>query len=208
MTLGPGMNPPGFGPTPDDKEVLVTTTGQVCAGYLYSFAFLNSSKITQATSAGGLGYATSVNTPGASNSPYGVIVGGAGGIAAGDLRCGRFCVALKDIPALGSGLVKVKGLVKAYATLTTPLASPGITNITVGNEMFVKVSNAFPPASASYGVLDATVANTLTLATSITLPRRYVGIALEAVACANASASNSLILVDFDGWDGMGTGNV
>lgn len=176
------VNPPGFGVMVDDVEAIVTARGNLSAGYCYPFcdgqsALITSAGVTISTSPGDVGYI------------YGNVAGGVGAVTA-DLFAGRFCIALKDCLDGRTTNVKVKGFVRAFVANST---SSG-TAVSIGSELVVLTSGGV----SSY--LDAKLANVSTS------PRKYVAKSLTAISAAVASAGATLVLVDFDGWDGIGSG--
>lgn len=175
------VNPPGFGVMPDDKEAYVIARGgNICAGYCYPFADIQSSQIT----ADGVTIST---TPGDPGHPYACVVGG-NGLSAGDIRAGRMCIAINDIPDLGFGAVKVKGFVRAF------VANTANTNVAIGDPLYGVLKTGATPAS----FLDAKISNTGNA------PKKYVAVALQTLG--GTPSGGTTMLVMFDGWDGIGGG--
>lgn len=117
-------------------------------------------------------------TPGDVGYPY----ANATGTAAADARAGRFCVALEDIADGATGRVRVRGIVSCAVKDTTNNPIP------IGKELYAIAS----------GFLEARTINTGTS------PRKYLGLTLEANSSTPSTATQ--LLVDFDGWNGVGSG--
>lgn len=178
------VNPPGTGVMPEDREALVTARGgNVCQGYCYPFAALQSVEITNDS-------VTVSVVPGTPGYIWGNVIGGNGALST-DSRAGRFCIALQDIYDGAQGKVKVKGFVQAkvYNSANTAIA--------IGNELWVPVKSTGANVSAA-SALNALTANTGTE------PKKYVGHAMEALASTPSAGTTMTVL--FDGWDGIGGG--
>lgn len=178
------VNPPGTGVAPEDRECLVTARGgNVCQGYCYPFAALQSSVISDDG-------VTISAVPGTAGYVWGNIAGGNGALST-DARAGRFGIALTDILDGAQGKVKVKGIVQAK------VFNSANTAIAIGNELFVSAKSTGTNVSAA-SALNALTAN------SGTEPKKYVGHALEALS--STPSNGTTMTVVFDGWDGIGGG--
>lgn len=173
----------GLGVVPEDVECFaIARGGAVCQGYCYPFALLQSSLIT----ADGVTISTSPGDPG---YVFGNIAG-ATGVSTNDIRAGKFVIALEDIADTKTGRVKVKGFVNAK------VHDSDNTAITIGSALCPAIASAGANVSAS-SALNAHIANT-----GATTPRKYVGIALEALSSTPSNGTTMRVL--FDGWDGIG----
>lgn len=178
------INPPGVGLVSEDVECqVIARGGDVCEGYCYPFALLQSSAIT----ADGV---TVSLAPGAEGYVFGNIVGGLGASAA-DARNARFVIALKSFLDGAQGRVKVIGICKAKVKRVDNAA------IDIGTELHVRVAGG---ALTTASHLDGDAAN------SSNAPKFYAAYAMEAVAAASNPSDGATILVDFNGWNGIGSG--
>lgn len=183
MTLAQ-INPPGTGVQGEDIECdVIARGGDVCEGYCYPFAMLQNSTI----SADGVTVSIAPGDPG---YIFGNIVGNTGASAA-DLRNARFVIALQSFLDTNRGRVKVKGICRAKVKRVDN------TDITIGTELHVRQAVA-PFATASH--LDADAAN------SSNAPKFYAAYALENYLAASTPSGGTTMLVDFDGWNGIGSG--
>jgi len=174
-----GVQPP-LGAVPETWDVTVRVrNNNVSAGRTYCFALLQNSTIT----ADGETLSTDPNAPG---FPYASIVVG----SANDRRTGRYCVALESKNDGELCRVRVRGLVRAF------VYNSANANIVVGTELIL----GNPVTSIATG-LDAAS----TGITGGTTLRKIVGLAMEAYS--STPSDGTTMVVDFDGWSGLGSAN-
>lgn len=172
---------PGLGYVPANLDgTFIARGGNISAGRTYPLAVSSNSQIT----ADGVTLST---TPGDPGFPYANIVGA--GIGSTDRRNGRFVVALENGLDGQTVRCRLKGLVRAFVVETTNSA------FDIGKELV--------PGAAGTKQMDATPASYTNGGNTV---RKCIGTALEA---SSGTPSDGLtILVDFDGIQGQGWGNV
>lgn len=182
-----------FGVAPEDLEAdLHARGGNVCAGYLYPITILQNATITADTDPiTGVAYVLS-RVPGYPGSMWAGVKGGTGA-ASTDGTAGLYAVAMEDVLDEKKGKFKIRGLVRAYVLESANNA------ITVGKPLTPMISTAVTPNTT------ASVLNAAAVATGAGANPRYVAHTLE--ANATTPSTHTLMLVNFDGWNGFGAGN-
>lgn len=173
-----GVNPPGYGFAPEQRDgIAICRNGNVSAGRVYVFCMNQSAQITNDS-------VTLSTTPGEDGFPYANITT----LSSTDRRAGRFCVALEDGVDGRPVKVRVKGIVRVR------VVDSANTAITIGKELT-------SGSGSNANNLDAAQTNF----TGSTTLRKILGYALEAYS--STPSDGTTMLVDFDGWDGVGSGN-
>lgn len=176
-----GFNGAGYGYVPDTRDITVIARGgNISAGRCYPLALGSANQIT----ADGVTLST---TPGDPGFPYSNAVGA--GIGSTDRRNGIFVIALEDGVDGQPFRGRLKGLVRAYVVDSANSA------ITIGKE--------FVPGSAGTTQLDASSTSYTGGGNTV---RKAIARALEAYS--STPSDGTTILVDFNGEEGIGFGNV